>query len=174
MSSTFFERNFRLNPGWLGFANHTVRIDVFSAWRTGVFAAFSGGKIFSISRIFCTDQRGANCVSVFALTGRLLFCIDCAGCLNCVSEFALSGRRVFAGTSAGIRRLRTAGTCRAPRRWAKGRTTCGFPSLNSYFPCFLIWRRFPICDRFEIGTAVGLLFAFVSNIRSSQTDYCHT
>ena len=34
--------------------------------------------------------------------------------------------------SGGIRRLRTAGTCRAPRRGQKGRTTCGFPSsLNS-------------------------------------------
>ena len=30
-------------------------------------------------------------------------------------------------------RLRTAGTCRAPRRGQKGRDTCGFPSsLNSY------------------------------------------
>ena len=51
------------------------------------------------------------------------------------------GGKFFAEPQQGIRRLRTAGACRAPRRGRrrthgggqKGRTTCGFPSsLNSY------------------------------------------
>ena len=53
----------------------------------------------------------------------------------------LTGGKFFAELQRGIRRLRTAGTCRAPRRGRrrthgggqKGRTTCGFPSsLDSY------------------------------------------
>ena len=36
-----------------------------------------------------------NCVSVFALTGRLLLCTDPAGCANCVSVFAPNGREGF-------------------------------------------------------------------------------
>ena len=112
-------------------------------------------KIFE--KFFCTDCVGhSNCVSGFALTGRLLFCTDPAGCSNRVSVFALTGRLLslhrlsgalelpqagspFPGgefsaePQRGIRRLRTAGTCRAPRRGQKGRDTCGFPSsLNSY------------------------------------------
>ena len=43
------------------------------------------------------------------------------------------GGEFSAKPQRGIRRLRTAGTCRAPRRGQKGRDTCGFPSsLNSY------------------------------------------
>ena len=45
----------------------------------------------------------------------------------------LTGGEFSAEPQRGIRRLRTAGTCRAPRRGQKGRDTCGFPSsLNSY------------------------------------------
>jgi len=43
------------------------------------------------------------------------------------------GGEFSAEPQRGIRRLRTAGTCRAPRRGQKGRDTYGFPSsLNSY------------------------------------------
>ena len=46
-----------------------------------------------------------------------------------------------------------AGTTPYPRRWAKRKGHLRFPFLFELlpFPCFLIWRRFPICDRFEIG-----------------------
>ena len=38
-----------------------------------------------------------------------------------------------------------------PRRWAKRKDNLRFSFLFELlpFPCFLIWRRFPICDRFE-------------------------
>ena len=43
------------------------------------------------------------------------------------------------------------------------------------FPCFLIWRRLPTCDRCEKGNGSRVTLAFVSqNIRSSQTAYCYT
>ena len=85
----------------------------------GVFAAFSGGKIFSgfprfsapAERgartaaggfapngrlLFCTGKPGGtNSVSMFALSGRLLFCTGKPGGANCVSVFALTGRLLF-------------------------------------------------------------------------------
>ena len=44
-----------------------------------------------------------------------------------------------------------AGTTPYPRRWAKRKGHLRFPFLFELlpFPCFLIWRRFPIYDRFE-------------------------
>ena len=55
------------------------------------------------------------------------------GARTAAGGFALTGGEFFAEPQRGIRRLRTAGACRAPRRGQKGRTTCGFPSsLNSY------------------------------------------
>ena len=40
-----------------------------------------------------------------------------------------------------------------PRRWAKRKGHLRFPFLFELlpFPCFLIWRRLPTCDRCEIG-----------------------
>ena len=46
--------------------------------------------------LFGTGCPGyTNCVSVFALTGRLLFCTGKPGCANCVSVFAPDGRLLF-------------------------------------------------------------------------------
>ena len=44
-----------------------------------------------------------------------------------------------------------AGMTPYPRRWAKRKGHLRFPFLFELlpFPCFLIRRRFPICDRFE-------------------------
>ena len=39
-----------------------------------------------------TERGARTAAGVFALTGRLLFCTDCAGCSNCVSVFAPDGR----------------------------------------------------------------------------------
>ena len=59
----------------------------------------------------------------------------------------------------GIRRLRTAGTSRRPPRGDDAVPTAGAKRKDNLrfsflfellpFPCFLIRRRFPICDRFE-------------------------
>ena len=45
------------------------------------------------------------------------------------------------------------GNVAAPAAGAKRKGHLRFPFLFGLlpFPCFLIWRRFPICDRFEIG-----------------------
>ena len=61
------------------------------------------------------------------------------------------GGKVFAEPQRGIRRLRTAGASRRPPRWAKRKDNLRFSFLFELlpFPCVLIRRRFPICDRFE-------------------------
>ena len=50
-----------------------------------------------------------------------------------------------------------AGTTPYPRRWAKRKGHLRFPFLFELlpFPCFLIRRRLPICDRFEKGNGRG-------------------
>ena len=56
---------------------------------------------------------------------------------------ALCGAREFAAPAAGAKR--------------KDNLRFSFLFELLPFPCFLIWRRLPICDRSEIGgTAVGL------------------
>ena len=191
--------------------------------RIGVFAAFSGGKIFSGfpgfsaptqrghelpqagspltgSSFSCTGRPGcANCVSVFALSGRRLFCTDPAGHSNCVSVFALTGRLFFLHRKAGVReqrqRVRPFRAAGFSLRFSEGVALCGaresaapaagakrkghlrFPFLFELlpFPCFLIWRRFPICDRREKGNGSRVTAACLSPpFRSSQTAYCYT
>ena len=69
----------------------------------GVFAAFSGGKIFSgFPGFSASTQRGTRTAAGgFALTGRLLFCTGKPGCANCVSVFAPDGRLLFCTDPAG-------------------------------------------------------------------------
>ena len=72
---------------------------------------------------------------------------------------ALCGAREIAAPAAG--------TAPYPRRWAKRKGHLRFPFLFELlpFPCFLIWRRFPICDRSEIrGTAEDFFFRVFRNL----------
>ena len=57
-----------------------------------------------------------------------------------------------------------AGTTPYPRRWAKRKGHLRFPFLFELlpFPCFLIWRRFPICDRFEKRNGRGFFLPYLS------------
>ena len=82
---------------------------------------------------------------------------------------ALCGAREIAAPAAGAAPY--------PRRWAKRKGHLRFPFLFELlpFPCFLIWRRFPICDRFEKEYGSRVTAACLSPpFRSSQTAYCYT
>ena len=93
-----------------------------------------------------------------------------------MSGFALSGRQPFSlHRLSGVRELPQAGSpltggeffaepqrgaalcgareTAAPAAGAKRKDNLRFSFLFELlpFPCFLIWRRFPICDRFEMG-----------------------
>ena len=60
------------------------------------------------------------------------------------------GWNLFSTDCAGIRRLRTAGTCRAPRRGKRVDTKVSTLLTPTSF-YFLVWRRLPTCDRCETG-----------------------
>ena len=70
-----------------------------------------------------------------------------------------------------------AGTTPYPRRWAKRKGHLRFPFLFELlpFPCFLIWRRLPTCDRFETGVRQRI-FSSVSfeTCSQSQIVFCYT
>ena len=119
-------------------------------------------------------ERGARTAAgVFAPNGRHLFLHRLSGVLEPRRRFTLTGGEFFAEPQQGIRRLRTAGTVPRPRRRAKRKGHLRFPFLFELlpFPCFLIWRRFPICDRFEIrSTTEDFSSVSFSTIRSVR--YC--
>ena len=89
----------------------------------------------------------------------------------------LTGGAFFAESQQGDSPSADGGNVAAPAAGAKRKGHLRFPFLFELlpFPCFLIWRRFPICDRFETEYGSRVTAAFVSqHIRSSQTAYCYT
>ena len=73
---------------------------------------------------------------------------------------ALCGAREIAASAAG--------TAPYPRRWAKRKGHLRFPFLFELlpFPCLLVWRRLPTCDRFEKEYGRGFLLpCFSQSVR---------
>ena len=120
--------------------------------RTGVFAAFSGGKIFSgFPGFSAPTQRGARTASA---------CSPFPG-----GEFFAEPQQGDSPSADGGNVPRpAAGTTPYPRRWAKRKGHLRFPFLFGLlpFPCFLIWRRLPTCDRSEIGYGRGFFLPCLS------------
>ena len=98
-------------------------------------------------------ERGARTAAgVFAPNGRHLFLHRLSGVLEPRRRFTLTGRKFFAEMQRGVA-LCGARESAAPAAGAKRKGHLRFPFLFGLlpFPCFLIWRRLPTCDRFEIG-----------------------
>ena len=74
---------------------------------------------------------------------------------------SLTGGRFFAEIQRGVA-LCGARETAAPAAGAKRKGHLRFPFLFGLlpFPCFLIWRRFPICDRFEKGNGRGFFLCY--------------
>ena len=176
----------------------------------GVFAAFSGGKIFSgFPRFSAPAERGARTAAgVFAPDGAAPFLHRKAGVRELRQRVRPNGAAPFLHRPSGALELPQAGSpfpggefsaepqredspsadggnvprpaagmTPYPRQWAKRKGHLRFPFLFELlpFPCFLIWRRFPICDRFEKGNGSRVTAACLSPpFRSSQTAYCYT
>ena len=168
----------------------------------GVFAAFSGGKIFSgfpgfsapadrgtrtasacsplTGGSFSTpESRGARtALACSPLTGGSFSCTGKPGRANCRRRVRPFRAESFSlNLSRGIRRLRTAGASRHPPQGAKRTDNLRFSFLFELlpFPCFLIRRRFPICDRFE-NRERQRIFSSVSFATCSQGQipFCYT
>ena len=80
----------------------------------------------------------ANCVSVFAPNGRLLFCTGKPGCTNCVSVFVPNGRRVFRLKSSEELRSAERGDSPYPRRGAQEGWTPMVSTPSCESPRFLL------------------------------------
>ena len=79
------------------------------------------------------------------------------------------GGEFFAEPQRGDSPSADGGNVAAPAAGAKRKGHLRFPFLFELlpFPCFLIWRRFPICDRFEKGNDRGFFLPCLSqHIRS--------
>ena len=118
-------------------------------------------------------------MSGFALSGRQPFSLHRLSGVRELPQACspLTGGEFFAEPQRGDSPSADGGSVAAPAAGAKRKGHLRFPFLFELlpFPCFLIWRRFPICDRFEKGNGSRVTLAFVSqNIRSSQTAYCYT
>ena len=94
----------------------------------------------------------------FALSGQHFSAPAERGTRTAQACSSLTGGEFFAEIQRGVALCEAreiaagaAGTAPYPRRWAKRKGHLRFPFLFELlpFPCFLIWRRFPICDRFE-------------------------
>ena len=84
----------------------------------------------------------------------------------------LTGGEFFAEMQRGVA-LCGARESAAPAAGAKRKGHLRFPFLFELlpFPCFLIWRRFPICDRFEKEYDIGFFLpCFSQPVRSVR--YC--
>ena len=111
-------------------------------------------------------------------SGRLLFpAPDDWGTRTAAGGFAPTGRRVFRLKSSGELRSAERGDSPRPAAGAKRKGHLRFPFLFGLlpFPCFLIWRRFPICDRCEMGERQRI-FSSVSFATCSQCQilFCYT
>ena len=89
----------------------------------------------------------------------------------------LTGGKFFAEPQRGDSPSADGGSVAAPAAGAKRKGHLRFPFLFELlpFPCFLIWRRFPICDRFE-NRERQRIFSSVSFATCSQGQihYCYT
>ena len=110
------------------------------------------------------------------LTGGSFSASADRGTRTAPGAFAPDGRLLLLHLS---RELRSAerGDSPRPRRRAKRKGHLRFPFLFELlpFPCFLIWRRLPTCDRSETGVRQRI-FSSVSFATCSQCQipFCYT
>ena len=124
------------------------------------------------------DRGARTAAGGFAPNGRLLFLHWLTG----AHELPQAGSTLTGGVFfAEIQRWGFAVCGRrdvaAPAAGAKRKGHLRFPFLFGLlpFPCFLIWRRFPTCDRSEKEYGSRVTAACLSPpFRSSQTAYCYT
>ena len=118
-------------------------------------------------------ERGARTAAgMFTPNGQHLFLHRLSGVLEPRRRFTLTCGEFFAEIQRGVA-LCGARESAAPAAGAKRKGHLRFPFLFGLlpFPCFLIWRKFPICDRFEKEYDRGFFLpCFSQPVRSVR--YC--
>ena len=150
--------------------------------------------------LVCTDPAGCtNCVSVFALTGgsfsapaergarTALACSpfpggsfsapESRGARTASACSPFPGGKFFAEPQRGDSPSADGGSVAAPAAGAKRKDNLRFSFLFELLPvpCFLIWRRFPRCDRFENRERQsGYRSVSFAACSQCQIHYCYT
>ena len=145
----------------------------------GVFAAFSGGKIFSgFPGFSAPTQRGTRtALAGSPFPGGSFSAPESRGTRTALAGSPLTGGKFSAEPQQGDSPSADGGSVAAPAAGAKRKGHLRFPFLFELlpFPCFLIWRRLPTCDRSEKEYGSRVTAACLSPpFRSSQTAYCYT
>ena len=89
----------------------------------------------------------------------------------------LTGGKFFAEPQRGDSPSVDGGSVAAPAAGAKRKDNLRFSFLFELlpFPCFLIWCRLPICDRFEMGERQRIFSSvFFATCSQCQIPYCYT
>ena len=98
-----------------------------------------------------------------SLTGRQLFSAPAErGARTAQACSSLTGGEFFAEPQRGDSPFADGGNVPRPAAGAKRKGHLRFPFLFGLlpFPCFLIWRRLPTCDRFEKGNGRGFFLCY--------------
>ena len=122
-------------------------------------------------------ERGARTAAgMFTPNGQHLFLHRLSGVLEPRRRFTLTCGEFFAAMQRGVA-LCGARESAAPAAGAKRKGHLRFPFLFGLlpFPCFLIWRRFPICDRFENRERQRIFSSvFFATCSQGQIPFCYT
>ena len=142
----------------------------------------------------CTNRAGGS-----PILGSTLFLHRLTGAHELRRRFALTGGSFFLHRKAGVlelrKHVRPDGAERFSLNLSEGAALCGaretaasaagtkrkghlrFPFLFGLlpFPCFLIWRRLPTCDRFETGVRQRIFSSvYFSTCSQCQIPFCYT
>ena len=119
----------------------------------GVFAAFSGGKIFSGFPGFSVpaDRGARTALACSPFPGGAFSAPESRGARTALAGSPSPGGEFFAEPQRGDAPSADGGNVPRPAAGTKRKDNLRFSFLFELlpFPCFLIRRRFPICDRFE-------------------------
>ena len=113
---------------------------------------------------------------MFVPDGRHLFLHRLSGVLEPRRRFTLTGGEFFAEMQRGVA-LCGARESAAPAAGAKRKDNLRFSFLFELlpFPCFLIWCRLPICDRFENRERQRIFSSvFFATYSQGQIPFCYT
>ena len=122
------------------------------------------------------EQGARTAAGVFAPNGRHLFLHRLSGVLEPRRRFTLTGGEFFAEPQWGVA-LCGARESAAPAAGAKRKGHLRFPFLFGLlpFPCQLVWRRLPTCDRCEMGERQRIFSSVsFSTYSQCQIHYCYT
>ena len=136
---------------------------IFSASTRWGTRTASAGSPFPGGSFSAPVERGTRTASAGSpLTGGSFSAPAERGTRTALACSPLTGGKFFAEPQRGDSPSADGGSVAAPAAGAKRKDNLRFSFLFELlpFPCFLIWRRFPICDRSEKENGRGFFLCY--------------